>query len=273
MVEADSSIDLTDVALMQMDNYNRHAERIVPWLLKLDLSSQEDEVFAAAQQVLASWDMENDADSAGAAVFEAVWSNLLRLTFHDDLAEDLWPTGGTRWSLAMAGMLPYPDLRYWDDATTAEVETGDEILLAAFVAGVDEANDLLGGNPEDWEWGRLHGASFRNETLGESGVGLIENRFNRGPYPVGGGTDIVNATGYYSDEGYEVTWVPSMRMIVDLGDLDNSLAIHTTGQSGHAYSGHYQDMVEDWVRGAHRPMWWDRESIERHSEGTLILRP
>ena len=273
MIEADTSIDPTDMAVMQLDNHNRNAERLLPWLLAVDLSAEEDEIYATAQDVLAEWDLENDADSAGAAVFEAVWSNLLRVTFHDDLVEDLWPTGGARWSLAVAGMLPFPDLRYWDDASTPEVETGEDMLVAAFIAGVDEARDLLGGDPAEWEWGRMHGASFRNETLGESGVGLIENRFNRGPYPVGGGTDIVNAVGYYADEGYEVTWVPSMRMIVDLGDLSRSLAIHTTGQSGHAYSSHYQDMIEAWVSGEYWPMRWDRTDIERNSEGTLLLRP
>lgn len=273
MIEGDSSIDLVDVAIMQMDDYNRHAERILPWLVTLDLAGVEDEIYRDAQRVLAEWDLRNTSDSAGAAVFETVWSNLLRLTFHDDLVEDLWPTGGSRWSLAMDGMLPFADLRYWDDASTPEIEDRDDILRAAFVAGVDEAKDLLGGGPEDWEWGRLHGATFRNETLGESGVGLIEGRFNRGPQPVGGGTDIVNATGYYADEGYEVTWVPSMRMIIDLGNLENSQAIHTTGQSGHAYSSHYQDMVEAWATGELWAMRWDRESIERHSEGTLILRP
>ncbi len=274
MIEADSSIDLIDVGLMQFDNYNRHAERILPWLVTLDFGGEEDEIYTSAQTLLSSgWDLQNDADSAAAAVFEAVWSNLLRLTFHDDLTEDLWPTGGSRWSLAVAGMLPFPELRYWDDATTPELEDRDDMLRAAFIAGVDEAKELLGGDPQDWEWGQLHGASFRNETLGESGVGLIEGRFNRGPYPVGGGTDIVNAIGYYADEGFEVTWVPSMRMIVDLGDLDNSLAIHTTGQSGHAYSSHYQDMIESWASGEHWPMRWDRESIERHAEGTLLLVP
>ena len=273
MIEADPSIDLTDTALMQFDNHNRNGERIRPAFLALDFSGEDDEIYAEAQQVLASWDLDNDADSAGAAVFEAAWTHLLRLTFHDDLTEDLWPTGGTRWSLAMAEMLPFPSIRYWDDSTTPEVETRDEIVRSAFIAGVDEAREMLGDNPDDWEWGQLHGAVFRNETLGESGVGLIEGRFNRGPYPVGGGTDIVNAVGYYADEGYEVTWVPSMRMIVDLGDLDNSLAVHTTGQSGHAYSDHYQDMIEVWASGGHLPMWWERESIERHQEGTLRLVP
>jgi penicillin amidase len=114
---------------------------------------------------------------------------------------------------------------------------------------------------------------FRNETLGESGIGIVEGRFNRGPYPVGGGTDIVNAVGWHADEGFEVTWVPSLRMIVDMGDLQNSQAIHTTGQSGHAYSSHYQDMIEDWATGSYQPMQWDREEIRRRAEGLLVLTP
>jgi penicillin amidase len=168
-------------------------------------------------------------------------------------------------------MLPFPNLAFWDNATTPEVETAPEILHEAFIAGVDEARDHLGDDPTKWEWGDLHQATFRNETLGESGNGLIEGRFNRGPYPVGGSSDLVDAVGYYTDEGYDVTWLPSMRMIVDLGNLENSLAIHTTGQSGHVYSAHYQDMIEDWASGQSWPMRWDRVSVERHAEATLRL--
>lgn len=272
MVEADSSVTLDDVAAMQSDNYNRHAERLLPAFLEIDLAG-ENGVAVRSQEILAAWDLNNDVDSAGAAIFEAIWRHLLRLTFHDDLEEDLWPTGGTRWSLAVAGMLEFANLRVWDDVSTIDVEDRDDILLAAFLAGVAEVDDLLGGNPDDWEWGRLHGAVFRNETLGESGVGLVEGRFNRGPYPVGGGTDIVNAVGWYADEGFEVTWVPSMRMIVDLGDFNESLAIHTTGQSGHAYSSHYQDMIELWADGDYLPMLWEREDVELGADGLLVLSP
>jgi penicillin amidase len=200
MVQADSSVTLDDVAVMQLDSYNRHAERLLPSLLDIDLTGRDGTVIRS-QEILAGWDLNNDADSAGAAIFEAIWRQLLKLTFHDDFEEDLWPTGGSRWSLAVAGMLEFADLRVWDDSSTPEVEDRDDMLLAAFLAGVAEVGDLLGGNPDEWEWGRLHGAVFRNETLGESGIGLIESRFNRGPYPVGGGTDIVNAVGWYADEG------------------------------------------------------------------------
>ena len=35
-----------------------------------------------------------------------------------------------------------------------------------------------------------------------------------------------------------------MRMIVDLSNLDNSLQVFTTGESGHAYAPHYVDMAD-----------------------------
>jgi penicillin G amidase len=45
-----------------------------------------------------------------------------------------------------------------------------------------------------------------------------------------------------------------MRMVVDLSDLDNSRAIHTTGQSGHPYHRHYTDLIDDWSAGRFHPM-------------------
>ena len=64
-----------------------------------------------------------------------------------------------------------------------------------------------------------------------------------------------------------------MRMIVDLGDLQNSRTIHTTGQSGHAYSSHYQDMIELWTEGEYLQMQWEREQVEKAAEAKLLLVP
>ena len=116
-------------------------------------------------------------------------------------------------------------------------------------------------------------STFRNGTLGESGVGLIEALFNRGPYPTGGGESIVNATGWSVRDGYETNWLPSMRMIVDLGNLDNSVTVHTTGQSGHAYHQHYDDMAPLWANIQYYPMLWSEAQVMAQPEGHLILQP
>ena len=89
----------------------------------------------------------------------------------------------------------------------------------------------------------MHASTFRNGTLGESGVGPIEALFNRGPFLTSGGEAVINATGWSVQDGYETNWLPSMRMIVDLSNLNNSVTVHTTGESGHAYHPHYDDMA------------------------------
>jgi penicillin amidase len=272
LIEGNDSISLDDVGTMQFDNHDPNADLLVPRLVLLDLSDAGPSA-VRAREILAEWDRDDTVDSAGAAIFAATWSNLLRLVFHDDVPEELWPAGGGRWFRAVAGLMGTADGWPWDDRTTPEPESRDEMIRRAFLDAVAQLRDRLGDSPDGWEWGELHRAVFRNETLGESGISLIEGRFNRGPYPVSGGSDVVNATGWWADEGYEVTWLPSMRMIVDLGDLDRSRSIHTTGQSGHVYSSHYQDMIERWALGRYLPMRWERASVEPGAEGTLRLLP
>jgi len=62
-------------------------------------------------------------------------------------------------------------------------------------------------------------------------------------------------------------------MIVDLGELNNSVTVHTTGQSGHAYNPHYADMAEMWANIEYYPMLWSEESVKADAEAHLILAP
>lgn len=64
-----------------------------------------------------------------------------------------------------------------------------------------------------------------------------------------------------------------MRMIVDLSDLNNSLTVHTTGQSGHAFHPHYIDLAELWSSGQTYPMWWEEQAVQANAEGHLRLTP
>ena len=120
----------------------------------------------------------------------------------------------------------------------------------------------------------MHTATFQNQTLGETGIGLIDLLFNRGPFPVSGGSNIVNATAWANvGQDYTVTDLPSMRMIVDLSNLSNSLTVHTTGESGHAYNKHYDDMTAMWAAIQYYPMLWDQGTVIQQTEGHLQLMP
>ena len=184
-----------------------------------------------------------------------------------------WPGGGSQWFEAIRGLVEIPTDPFWDDVTTPGTEDRDTILAASFADAVDELTGELGSDVSTWTWGALHSATFRNASLGDTGIGLIDDRFNRGPYPASGSTSIVNAVGWEAAESYEVTWLPSMRMLIDLGDLERSRAIHTTGQSGHTDHPHYDDMIPLWLSGETLPMRWGRDVVVADAEATLVLTP
>jgi len=93
------------------------------------------------------------------------------------------------------------------------------------------------------------------------------------PFPTGGGPSIVDATAWSYEDGYDVVSLPSQRMVFDLSDWDRAVAIHTTGQSGHAFHPHYIDMADAWARIDYAPLPWSRAAVESQTTDTLRLVP
>ncbi len=267
---APGKIDIAYMQSMQGDSYNPNGPLYVPLILQLDELSDNG---LYARDLLESWDFQDRADSAAGAVFNAFWRHLLQNTFQDEMpAERFLPGGDSRWNEVMRNLKE--DSAWWDIRSTTDVkETRLEIIHDSFEEGIAELEKSIGKDPSRWTWGSLHTATFRNGTLGESGVGPIESLFNRGPFPTGGGSSIVNATGWNAAKGYEVTSLPSLRAVYDLSDLENSMTVHTTGQSGHAYHPHYIDMAPLWANVEYYPMLWNEGSVTANAEGHLILRP
>jgi penicillin amidase len=254
---------------MQFDNRNGFAPTLVPALQAVSI---EDATVARARDLLAGWDFQQPADSAAAAFYNATWRHLLLRTF-DELPEERRPSGSDRWFEVLRPLLSQPQSSWWDERTTAPVETRDDMLRAAMTDAVAELGSRLGEDPAAWRWGDLHTLLLRNATFGASGIAPIEWLFNRGPAGTAGGDAIVNATGWSAPDGYEVDAVPSMRMILDLSNLDQSRWVQLTGNSGHAFHPNYDDQFELWRTGQNLPMRWDRPTIEAEATGTLTLSP
>lgn len=271
LIESKNKLTVADMSRFQNDTYNANAARLVPRLLEVELDSN---YYRQGQATLKNWDFKQDADSAGAAYFSAVWRNLLDRTFHDELPKSQWPEGGERWFSVIDSIIDRPGNHWWDDVTTLSVrETRDEVLAAAMRDARDELTMKQSRQPSEWRWGKLHRLELVNPTLGDSGVGLVNRLFNRGPYEAAGGSGIVDATSWDASEGYDVTAVPSMRMIVDLDDLDRSRWIQLTGNSGHAFHPHYVDQQKLWSKGETLPWVFGRKAVEDATEDTLTLRP
>lgn len=270
---APGPIDIASLQQMQMDSTSLNAETLVPLLLSLPMEGRPAE---ARQYFLEDWDYREEADSQAALFFERFWWNLLMETFYDEpFPEEYLPDGGARFYEVMRNLVQQPQSSWWDDRATPDViENRDDILLRAFEITVRVGEERYGKNFAKWPtWGELHTATFVNRTFGRSGIAPIEALFNRGPFPTGGGDSIVNATGWEVGVGFGIDWLPSMRMIVDLGNLNNSFTVHTTGQSGHAYHPHYIDLAPLWATGQYYPMLWEEQVIISNAVEHLRLIP
>ncbi|MEW2384669.1 penicillin acylase family protein [Micromonospora sp. NPDC047707] len=276
-------ITVEDVRRMQFDNRNGFAPTLVPAVVAaLGTGDPSDLSRVAATELWKDWDFQQPAEgaagstegrgSAAAAYYNATWRHLLAATF-DELPEDNRPDGDDRWYEVVRGLLAQPESPWWDRRDTPQVERRDDILRSAAGEAATELRRDQGDRPADWRWGRMHTLTVRNQTFGTSGIGPVEWLFNAEPVGVSGGDAIVNATGWDAADGYEVDAVPSMRMIVDLADLDESRWIQLTGNSGHAFHPNYDDQLELWRTGRTLPMRWDRTTVEAEAARTLILQP
>ena len=255
---------------IQFDTWNENASFLVPRLKGANVSGAT----ADAVKLLSTWDFRQPSDSAPAAYFNVFWKNLLIDTFGDEIPQDYWPDGGDRWFTVVRTLWDDPTNAWWDDVTTKDrVETRDDVVVRALDEATTELSGLQGSDPAGWSWGELHTLTVTNQTLGKSGIGPIERIFNRGPITTSGGGSIVNATGWTPANGYTVDWLPSMRMVLDLSDLDKSTWVNLTGASGHAYNAHYVDQLDAWQTGATFPFPFTRAAVEAAAKDHLVLKP
>jgi penicillin amidase len=278
LIEADPSLSVADMEAIQGDSSPVWADDVLPHLLVLPVTgtgrdAKEERRLAEALELLRAWDRQADRESAGAALFEEFRLRLIDLTFGDELGEQLLERARGRLNTALVDLLEEESSAWFDKVNTPETEVRDDILLQALEDAVGKLTEELGRNMDGWRWGDIHTATFENQSLGKCDIGIVESIFNRGPVPVDGTLSTVNNTGYSMSDPYAVRTVPSYRQIVDLADLTRSISMHTTGQSGHPYHPHYDDMIDPWRNITYHSMLWRREDVEADAEGVLLLRP
>ncbi len=217
------------------------------------------------------WDSQSTVDSAAAAYANVVW---------DELVQDLFtrrdipaPTGSqSRLFLVVANLLDQPDSAWWTNEKIG-VRGQQQMLAKAATDAYHRLVELEGPNPGSWTWGGIHTLELASSTFGSSGIAPIEWLFNRGPVSVGGGSSVVDATGWAIGHGFDVTTVPSMRMVVDLADFDDSTWTNLTGQSGHAFHPNYDDQVDAWQHARPLPWAFSAKAVQAAAAHTLVLKP
>ena len=268
---------------IQADTYYRPAEPFMPYLLALEPEGFLEE---RALNELRKWDLRNEPEQTGASIFHAFYWKLVERTFAEEL-EDLFSdylAASSQHLLLLSTLLENPDSPWFDDRATPVRETRDDIIQAAFRDALDFLGRRYGDAPHDWSWGRLHTATFSHQPLG--GVDGLSLLFNRGPVSPPGSAWTVFASRYSfrtlaqadpvnaaDPRLFSTSSVSSQRMIVDLSDFGQSMAMLTTGQSGIPFHRHYSDMIRSWQETTLHPMLWDRADVEAETWEMLILEP
>lgn len=263
---------------IQYDSYNSFADTLVPYLMDVDLGGSE--FYTEPRELLGTWDrtapVGDGVQGSGAMYFYAVWAQLLNLTVDDEMPLDAYATGNSRSMLMISNLLESPDDKWWDDTRTpGVVESRDQILEQALVQARLQLTQDISKDTGDWQWGRLHEVTLAHEVLGDPSVpGIVQSIFNGGTYATPGGSALVNANNWDAGTGeFAVTSGPSMRMVVDLADLDASTWVNQTGNSGHVFNDNYDDQTQAWIDGETYPWAYSRDSVEASQENVLTLIP
>jgi len=265
VLAATPKASMEDMERLQNDVVSLNARRLVALLKPL---SSPDRDTGSALKLLSSWDGEETATSAAAALYEVWWSRHLGGAFKAAvLAPDLARAMDSPHASVLLESLEQPKARFGADA----VRKRDAVLMQSLKAAWTELVSLQGSDPARWQWGKLHFSLFVHPMapiLDGAGRALV----NVGPLPRAGGPHTVNVSGYHADTFWQIHG-PSFRMVLDVGNWDNSRAINTPGQSGNPGSPHYRDLATSWAEGKYFPLLYSKQAVQKAAGQTIELMP
>jgi penicillin amidase len=227
---------------------------------------------ATAQELVRRWDGTLSVDSSAAAIYEAWIVHLADRTFHDKLGDAVYLdyVSNGRPTFALYKMLSRANDPWFSALGDPTVKGRNDMSAVALDDAVAELKDKLGADPAKWRWGTLHTVTFAHP-LSPGLPGPLRALFDIGPYERAGDGYSVNNGAYALATPYALRSHASERMLVDLGDLDNSRAVLPTGESGQPLARHWGDQTPLWLKGELHPMWFTRARIP--APDVLILRP
>lgn len=226
-----------------------------------------------ALELLADWNGEMNEHLPEPLIFAAWMRALQHRLIRDDigpLAEEFWqvePVFLERVFRNIGGASEWCDVR-----PSNAVETCTEMAELALDEALQELSESYGDDIESWRWGAAHEAVHEHPVLGETRLfsWIVNIR-----QATSGGDFTLNraATPGRGAEPYINTHGAGYRGVYDFADPDSSVFIISTGQSGHPFSRHYDDMGELWRRGEYVPMTLDPELARAANLGITVLSP
>jgi penicillin amidase len=146
----------------------------------------------------------------------------------------------------------------------------NKVLVSSLEQAVADLTKKLGPDMARWQYGQdqYHHALIHH-MLSAAVNPAVRSKLDVGPMPRGGDSYTVTATGGTDNQ----TSGGSLKLIADLENWDNSVALNNPGQSGDPSSPHYHDLFELWSRGKYFPIFFSRPKVESVIERVLTMQP
>ena len=273
-------ISVDDMEAMQINNFDYSAAYILPYVFN-NVYVDSNILTAMKEWAISETKFEMNKDSSGAAAWAVFYKNFAEQTFEELVVTDnlgneisLQPGNSDSTSEIFRALLKDPNHILWDDINTPQKENLTDILERALLLADEQIVELFDTDDYDkWSWGEIHTITYPTNLLGEAGIPILTNLVNIGPVESGGSSFAINSTDWGFGEDFTIGSYPSMRMVVDLSNFDNSRTILPSGQSGHVMSKYYDDQVENWIDNNMYILHFSREQIELNQKDYMFLRP
>ena len=263
----------TDVQKMIVDNTSSTSADIVKSFLPQIDSNKATSNEKKAYEILEKWSGSNAESDIAPTIYNKFIYHYLKNTFQDELGEDDF---AALLSTHILKQIIEPQIAnessvWWDDYKTKNrKETRKEILIKSFKEAIASLEKQQGNDVNSWTWNKVHTVEHQHP-LGK--VAALRSYFNVGPMEIAGSNEVINNLAFtFSDNPiYEVKAGPSTRRIIDFSDVENSVSILPTGQSGVPSSKHYNDQAEMYAQGKFRKMKMNKKEIEATSTKLVFV--
>lgn len=261
---------------LQTDMVSEMARSVLP-LIARDLwwgdDAAREPLKAQALELLRDWTGEMNQHNPEPLIFSEWMRALTRRLSLDELGPLYQEIQGTRPLFVERVFRDIDGASVWCDVDkTPREETCAEMAEAALDDALADLEAEYGAQIEAWRWGVVHKAVHRHQPFGFSGpLGVL---FNIEQETSGGNFTLLR--GLSSGRGarpYENVHAAGLRVVYDFSDLDRSVMMISTGQSGHPFSRWYDHLGDTWARGDVIPMTMDTNETRAGSVGVLELLP
>lgn len=258
---------------IQGDTKSLMALEMLPLMLAAPLKAQPRNAdIGVYREMLATWDGVMAVNRAEPLIFQAWYRETTRLVLAPDLGEDFQTLWRHR-PLLMRNILSNTNGQSrWCHPPTEGQGCG-ELVAEALDLAIDDLKKRYGSDPARWRWGEAHFSKASHRPF--SSVGLLR-RFFEAAVPTPGDTFTVNVGRHaLNDEAepFANLHAPSLRAIYDLADLNRSVFVYSTGQSGHPLSGLYRNFAPSWAAVQYYALSTRSTDAEAGALGSLVLAP